>query len=235
LEKLLFAQCGPIRHTLVDAPTDEVRTVKVRRTTVALPPDVGPRPPIHVVWEALVQDESRIKAIVADLMSCVAVGRSPLVLADRKVYLDRLEQAFTARAAGVTCYRLDGQKGKKARREVLRQIGEHYDGGQPFVLFATASLIGEGFDLPRLDTLVLSMPLSWKGRLIQYAGRLHREHETKGDALIFDYLDENHAITNAMFRRRMAGYKELGYSIEMPQNATPTWFGDKPGETGNTE
>ena len=129
-------------------------------------------------------------------------------------------------------HRLDGQMGKKARSEVLRQIGEHYDAGKPFVLFATASLIGEGFDLPRLDTMVLSMPLSWKGRLIQYAGRLHRQHETKGDALIFDYLDDNHAITHAMFRRRLAGYKELGYAVEMPQTGTPIWFGDNPGRTG---
>jgi superfamily II DNA or RNA helicase len=80
---------------------------------------------------------------------------------------------------------------------------------------------GEGFDLPRLDTLVLSIPLSWKGRLVQYAGRLHRRHEAKGEALIFDYVDENHALTNAMFRRRHAGYRELNYSIEMPPGDVP--------------
>ncbi|MBW7893473.1 MAG: DEAD/DEAH box helicase family protein [Opitutaceae bacterium] len=221
LEKLLFAQCGPIRHTLVDRPTDEVRTVKVRRTTVALPPDAGSRPPIHILWEALVQDADRVGVVVADLLSCVTAGRCPLVLADRKVYLERLQQAFAARASGVTCHRLDGQMGKKARNQVLRQIGEHYQMGTPFVLFSTASLIGEGFDLPQLDTLVLSMPLSFKGRLVQYAGRLHRKHETKRDALILDYLDENHAITNAMFRRRLAGYRELGYIIEMPTDAIP--------------
>ena len=234
LEKLLFAQCGPIRHTLVDVQAGEVRTVKVRRTTVALPPDVGPRPPIHVVWEALVQDEGRIRVIVADLLSCVATGRSPLVLSDRKVYLDRLQQTFAAQAAGIACYRLDGQMGKKARGAVLRQIGEHYDDEKTFVLFATASLIGEGFDLPRLDTLVLSMPLSFKGRLIQYAGRLHRQHEAKGGAMIFDYVDGNHAITNAMFRRRLAGYRELGYSIEMPQGEAPAWFGNEK-HTGGVE
>ena len=235
LEKLLFAQCGPIRHTLVDAPTDEVRTVKVRRTTVVFPSDAGPRPPIHLVWEALVQDESRIKVIVADLLSCAASGRSPLVLADRKVYLERLQAAFTAEVTGVTCHRLDGQMGKKARNEVLRQIDEHYNERKPFVLFATASLIGEGFDLPRLDTLVLAMPLSFKGRLVQYAGRLHRRHEAKGAALIFDYLDDNHAITSAMFRRRLAGYNELGYRIELPQTGAPTWFGERPGEMVSTK
>lgn len=225
LEKLLFAQCGPIRHTMVDASPDEVRTVKVRRTTVELPPDAGLRPPIHIVWEALVQDESRIRVIVADLLSCAAAGRSPLVLADRKVYLDRLQEAFAIQAANVVCHRLDGQMGKRARTEVLREIDAHYTGGTQFVLFATASLIGEGFDLPRLDTLVLSMPLSWKGRLVQYAGRLHRIHDTKGAPIIYDYLDENHAITNAMFRRRLAGYRELNYVIEMPPGGAPAWFG----------
>ena len=90
----------------------------------------------------------------------------------RSVYLDRLQEAFSTKETNVICHRLDGQMGKKARHEVLRQIDAHYAGGTPFVLFATASLIGEGFDLPRLDTLVLSMPLSWKGRLVQYAVRI---------------------------------------------------------------
>ena len=229
LEKLLFAQCGPIRHTLVDELTDEARTVKVRRTTVSLPPETGPKPPIHVVWDALVRDEGRIRIIVADLLACAAAGRSPLVLTDRKVYLDRLQHACAAQAANVIGHRLDGQMGKKARSEVLRQIGEQYAQGLPFVLFATASLIGEGFDLPRLDTLVLTMPLSWKGRLVQYAGRLHRRHEAKGAALIYDYVDDNHAITNAMFRRRLAGYRELNFSAEMPpSNSTTLFGGDNP-------
>ena len=82
-----------------------------------------------------------------------------------------------------------------------------------------ASVLG-----PALDTLVLSMPLSWKGRLVQYAGRLHRRHQSKGAALIYDYVDENHAITNAMFRRRVAGYRELNYSIELPQEGSLAWF-----------
>lgn len=225
LEKLLFAQCGPIRHTLVDAPTAEVRTVKVHRTSVSLPADIGQRPPIHVIWEALVQDQGRVAVIVSDLLSCVATGRSPLVLADRKVYLDRLQQAISAQAPHVICHRLEAQLGKRARSEILGQIDAHYTAGTPFVLFATASLIGEGFDLPRLDTLVLAMPLSWKGRLVQYAGRLHRIHNAKGAPLIYDYLDENHAVTNAMFRRRLAGYRELNYTIEMAQGDAPAWFG----------
>ena len=139
----------------------------------------------------------------------------------RDSHLDRLQGTFATQAASVVCHRLDGQLGKRARSEVLRQIDAHYTAGTPFVLFATASLIGEGFDLPRLDTLVLAMPLSWKGRLVQYAGRLHRIHDAKGAPIIYDYVDENHALTNAMFRRRLAGYRELHYAIEMPPGDAP--------------
>ena len=139
------------------------------------------------------QDESRIKVIVADLLSCAASGLSPARAGGPQGLLG------TA-AVGVYCaghrrvvssdgmyIGLDGQMGKKARNEVLRQIGEHCNEEKSFVLFATASWIGEGFDPPRWDTLVLTMPLSFKGRLVQYAGRLHRRHEAKGAAMIFDY------------------------------------------------
>ena len=71
--------------------------------------------------------------------------------------------------------------------------------------------------------------------LVSIAGRLHRRHDTKGDAMIFDYLDENHAITNAMFRRRLAGYKELGYRIELPPDGVSTWFEAKANQAGGVE
>jgi len=224
LEKLMFAQCGPIRHTLNEEPATRARLVKVRATTIALPAGPGERSPLHELWDALVRDEGRLDVITTDLMSCVADGRSPLVLADRKNYLERLEQRFASRVPAVTRFRLDGLVGKKARKDVLQKIDSHYSESRPFVLFATASLIGEGFDLPQLDTLVLAMPLSFKGRLVQYAGRLHRSHEAKRDAVIFDYLDENNPITQAMFRRRLAGYGEMGYRIEMPGTVTPMGF-----------
>lgn len=82
------------------------------------------------------------------------------------------------------------------------------------MLLATASLIGEGYDLPRLDTLILAMPLSFKGRLVQYAGRLHRPHADKGEVRVYDYLDD-HPITLAMFRRRHSAYQQLGYRMEL--------------------
>jgi len=221
LETLLFAQCGPIRHTLDEEPAVAARHVKVRATTIALPDGSSERASLHELWDALVRDDGRIGVIAADLASCVTARRSALVLADRKAYLERLEQRFASMAPEVPLFCLDGLLGKKARKEVLRKINEHFSESRPFVLFATASLVGEGFDLPQLDTLVLAMPLSFKGRLVQYAGRLHRSHEAKRDVVIFDYLDENHAITQAMFRRRLAGYREMGYNVEMPGEETP--------------
>lgn len=218
LEKLLYLQCGPIRHTLASAGSDESnpRLVVVRRSSIAFPSGMSPQPAIHEVWDALVADEGRLQMIVADICACVEEGRAPLVLADRKSYLDRIEASLAAHpgAGTVGRYRLESGVGKKARANIRRQIDEHYEKNTPFVLLATASLIGEGFDLPQLDTLVLAMPLSFKGRLIQYAGRLHRDHQGKSSARIYDYLDENSPLTRAMFRRRSEGYRQMGYHID---------------------
>ena len=95
------------------------------------------------------------------------------------------------------------------------------EGGR-FVLLATASLIGEGYDIPRLDTLFLAMPLSFKGRLIQYAGRLHRSHAEKREIRVYDYLDEGNPLTVAMFRRRSGAYRQMGYRMVMDEDDAAT-------------
>lgn len=217
LEKLLHLQCGPIRHTLSSTTDGETsRVVIVRRSSIAFQPGMASQPAIHEVWDALVADEGRLRMILADICACTKEGRSPLVLADRKSYLDKIEAGLAAHpdASSVARYRLESGVGKKARADIRQRIDEHYKKTTPFVLLATASLIGEGFDLPQLDTLVLAMPLSFKGRFIQYAGRLHRDHEGKSSARIYDYLDENSPLARAMFRRRSAGYRQMGYQMD---------------------
>lgn len=155
--------------------------------------------------------------IVADICACAEEERAPLVLADRKSYLDKIEAALTAHpvAGSVARNRLESGVGKKARANIRQRIDEHYEKNIPFVLLTTASLIGEGFDLPQLDTLILAMPPCFKGRRIQYAGRLHRDHEGKSSARIYDCLDENSSLTRAIFRRRPMGYRQMGYQMDL--------------------
>ncbi len=214
LERLLHLQCGPIRHTLAAAPENAIpRTVVIRRSSFHLEASLGPTPPIHAMWQALVADTSRTEQIATDIQNCVTEGHSPLVLSDRKAHLDQLAAAFAHLQGGngAKIFHLSSSDGIKRRREIRAEIEVCGTAQRPYVLFATASLIGEGFDLPQLDTLFLAMPLSFKGRLVQYAGRLHREHATKQEIRIYDYLDDNHPITLAMFRRRAVAYRQLGY------------------------
>jgi superfamily II DNA or RNA helicase len=221
LEKLLHLQCGPIRHTI--RPTREsaaTRTVFVRRSSFTIPGGLGEQPPIHAVWEALVGDAGRTKQIALDVLAAVDEGRCPLVLSDRKVHLDRLEAELKASSIPALVFRLESGMGKKQRQAVKEEIERQFDAGGKVVLLATAALIGEGYDLPRLDTLFLTMPLSFKGRLIQYAGRLHREHEDKREVRVYDYVDQGNPLTHAMFRRRSAAYRQMGYRIVSEEDSS---------------
>lgn len=218
LEKLSFMQCGPVRHTMPPEIAGTPRTVFIRDTAIRLPPGVG-NPAIYELWDALVADTRRRDLISNDILAVLAQGRSPLILADRNAYLDALESPLGELSPTTPRFRLAGATGKKARAALLAEIEKHHTTGTPFALFATASLVGEGFDLPRLDTLFFAMPLSFKNRLVQYAGRIHRVHEDKREVRVYDYLDANHAITRSMFRKRIGGYRQMGYTIRLDGGA----------------
>ncbi|MGH7995467.1 MAG: TOTE conflict system archaeo-eukaryotic primase domain-containing protein [Opitutaceae bacterium] len=224
LEKLLHLQCGPIRHAIHVSPDDTApRIAYVRRSSFHVPDILGPHPPIHLVWEALVADTGRTRQIVADIRASLDEGRCPLVLSDRRAHLDKLEAELAAQngSPDTAVYRLESGIGKKQREAIRTEIDRRFETGEKFVLLATASLIGEGYDLPRLDTLFLAMPLSFKGRLVQYAGRLHRPHAEKREVRVYDYLDEGNPLTIAMFRRRSSAYRQMGYSVILDKEAAP--------------
>ena len=103
--------------------------------------------------------------------------------------------------------------GRKTEREKLQQI-RNAPTTQPLTIVSTGSFIGEGFDEPRLDTLFLAMPISWKGRLHQYAGRLHRLYEGKTEVRIYDYVDVHVSVLERMYRKRLTGYAGIGYTVE---------------------
>src|SRR5208337_690213 len=109
--------------------------------------------------------------------------------------------------------------GKRQRNRMMEEIMAMRERGEFPFLLSTGSLIGEGFDLPELCTLVLAMPLSFKGRLVQYAGRLHRESEGKQDVRIYDYVDANLGLCITMFRKRMTTYRKMGYAVEIPPDS----------------
>jgi hypothetical protein len=153
-------------------------------------------------------------------LNAVREGRSPLVLTERTGHLQRLAQRLLSWIPNLITLR-----GGMSRKELqgaldrLAQLPETADR----VILATGGYIGEGFDNPRLDTLFLTMPVSWRGTIAQYVGRLHRLHEGKREARVYDYADLNVPMLARMFDRRCRGYEALGYSILLPASAVPGW------------
>jgi superfamily II DNA or RNA helicase len=101
----------------------------------------------------------------------------------------------------------------KKQRSILVEDLNALPSDSPRILLASGKLVGEGFDHPPLDTLVLAMPVSWKGTLQQYAGRLHREHANKTNVRIIDFVDTGHPTLLRMWKKRQRGYKAMGYRI----------------------
>jgi superfamily II DNA or RNA helicase len=215
LQKILFLQCGPIRHRIdLDHSEEQSRTVFVREFSLRLPAGKD-RLPIHQIWEHLIQSGERNRAIASDVSSALEEQRFCALLSDRKEHLNALESLLREKLPEERIYRIDGSTNQKLRTTILGNLRSKASEGQPFVLLATASLLGEGFDMPELDTLFLAMPISFKGRLIQYAGRLHRFSEKKKSVRIYDYVEPDHPLTAQMYRKRTIAYREMGYSIQI--------------------
>ena len=215
LQKILFLQCGPIRHRIdLDHSEEQSRTVVVREFSLRLPAEKD-RLPIHQIWEHLIQSGERNRAIASDVASVLEEHRFCALLSDRKEHLNTLEFLLREKWPEESIYRIDGSTNQKLRTATLANLRSKAVEGRPFALLATASLLGEGFDMPELDTLFLAMPISFKGRLIQYAGRLHRFSEKKKSVRIYDYVEPDHPLTAQMYRKRTAAYREMGYSIRI--------------------
>src|SRR5260370_23069307 len=148
--------------------------------------------------------------ILADLLSAVGDRRSPLLLTGRTNHLKYFETALSGKVSNV--FVLKGGMGKKQRRTIAEAIAAVPE-SESRVILATGSYIGEGFDDARLDTLFLAMPISWKGTLQQYVGRLHRLHEAKHVVRVYDYVDSQVLMLARMYARRLRGYGAIGYRI----------------------
>lgn len=210
-QPIIFMQCGPIRYTAARpdcAPSDLAVVPRFRESRIDLPPTSG----IQEVFRHLVHDSDRTQAIADEVAAAYALGRKVLVLTERTEHLDAILAALAGQA--MAPFVLHGRMSSKQRSSLVAQL-DALPPDAPRILLATGKLVGEGFDHPALDTLVLAMPVSWKGTLQQYAGRLHREHASKSDVRIIDFVDTGHPALSRMWQKRQSGYRVMGYRMEM--------------------
>ena len=142
-------------------------------------------------------------------MASLKEGRSPIILTERKDHVDLFAERLDGTVRHLVV--LKGGLTPKSRRAVMEKLFAIPQGEERLII-ATGRYIGEGFDDARLDTLFLAMPFSWKGTLVQYAGRLHRTHPGKHEVRIYDYVDSNVRMLAKMFEKRLRGFRAIGYA-----------------------
>lgn len=218
-QPIIFMQCGPIRYS-ADAMSQIVkqtfdRYLIPRFTTYRSVTD--DKQSIASIYQSLLEDEARNNLIVDDVCGAVTVGRTPIVLTNRTSHVSILAEKLSIRVKNVIT--LTGMGTAKEKREIMQQL-HAIPSDEPLAIVATGKYVGEGFDYPRLDTLFLGLPISWKGLVTQYAGRLHRENEGKKDVRIYDYIDIHEPVCDSMYRKRLKGYASIGYKTLMKEEPT---------------
>ncbi len=225
---IVLMQCGPVRfRTSAKAQARQrpfAHRAVLRPTDFTMPAGTdAERPPIQQVYAALAADEDRNDMIFDDVLQALEAGRSPILLTQRKDHAHRLAERLGRFARNVLVLR--GGMGTRQRREVMQRL-EDIPEADERVLIATGSYVGEGFDDARLDTLFLTMPISWKGTLAQYVGRLHRLYAAKREVLVHDYVDGAVPALMRMSEKRVRGYESLGYTVERPGTVSLGTAGD---------
>ncbi|MEE4274156.1 MAG: DEAD/DEAH box helicase family protein [Thermoanaerobaculales bacterium] len=213
---IVLMQCGPVRHRVAAKKQADERPfrhrVEPRYTDFAMKPngDGSQRVPIHQIYRAIAEDEGRNNMIFDDVIASLEAKRSPLVLTERRDHLEHLAERFARFAKNVVV--LKGGMGKRQLKAALDHLASIPE-DEERLLVATGRYLGEGFDDHRLDTLFLTMPISWKGTLAQYVGRLHRLHHGKAEVIVYDYVDRYVPTLTRMAERRFRGYRALGYEF----------------------
>lgn len=205
-------QLGPVRFTIDARNLATQRAFNhnliIRETEIKIDDN---KLSIQEIYRHLATDEQRNLLIFNDVLQALEEGRSPIVLTERKDHLEYFASQFRNFTPNLIV--LQGGKTAKKRREELNRLAAIPDDKERLII-ATGRYIGEGFDDARLDTLFLALPVSWKGTLTQYAGRLHRLHPGKTEVRIYDYVDRDVPMLARMFERRLRGYRAIGYRPE---------------------
>lgn len=209
---IIFMNLGKIRYT-VSAKSQALKRafehkVLVQKTNFNLPGNNDLS--IQEVFKIVMKDEERNKQIVSDVTQMVSLQKQILILSER---IDHLDILYTLlEPMNYSLFVLKGGLGKKQIKSILTEINS-IEKGDSRIILATGRYLGEGIDLPFLDTLFLTFPISWRGTLSQYAGRLHRDYHGKEEVLILDYADLHVPVLSRMHNKRLKGYKSLGYTI----------------------
>jgi len=224
---IIQMQLGPVRF-VVDSRSQAIgrsfeHRLIVRETgfdSAALRDDAGvlrSDAGIQEIYAALAADQRRNDMILDDVIGALEEKRSPILLTERRDHLEHLAERLRKCTRNLVV--LHGRMKPKERREVMARLASIPD-GEERLLLATGRYIGEGFDDARLDTLFLVLPVSWKGTLVQYSGRLHRLHPGKTEVRIYDYVDRDVPMLHKMFERRLRGYQAIGYTREKANQET---------------
>jgi len=225
LEGLITMYCGPFRHRMGERQTEDsdfVRALIVHRTDHMAAPaeadDVGgpTQASIQSVFRGLVEDEDRTRLICADVAEAARSGRNCLVLSQWTEHIARLRTMLEE--LGLSVDVLQGGVGKKARREITDRLAAARS-GDGVVLLATGSFLGEGFDCPPLDTLFLAFPIAFRGRLVQYVGRVLRPIDGKARVEVHDYVDARVPVLARMHSKRLTAYASLGFEVGKRRSA----------------
>lgn len=220
-QPIIFMQCGPIRFS-ADAKSQITKQsfdrYLIPRFT-SYRPITEDRQTITAMYQSLSEDTVRNDLIVKDICKVVDSGRTPIILTNRTSHVTLLAEKLKTTIPNVIT--LTGSNTTKDKREALQRL-QAISPSEPLVIVATGKYVGEGFDYPRLDTLFLALPISWKGLVAQYAGRLHRENEGKKDVRIYDYIDIHEPVCDSMYRKRLKGYASIGYKTII--KGQPTLF-----------
>ena len=213
--KIIYMQCGDIRARVTNRELKQNKEMEhiviVKNTGYKyITSEEKENIQISEILNDMCHNIFRNNMIIQDIKRCVSEGRIPIVLTERVEHLKILEKDLEGINVPMVIYK--GAMGKKKAKEIKEILNEADKNSKPRIILATSSSIGEGFDDSRLDTLFLTMPVSWKGRILQYVGRLHREHKDKSKVIVYDYLD-NMKILEKMYSKRVKGYKIAGYEI----------------------
>ena len=213
-QPIIFMQCGPIRYS-ADAKAQmasHYRELTDEKSTYAR------------MVQKMADDENRNGLIIEDVCVALKEGRSPIVLTNLTAHVETLASALIPHCKHVIT--LVGSESAKEKRQKMEYL-QNIPSSEPLVIVATGKYVGEGFDYPRLDTLFLALPVSWKGIIAQYAGRLHREYPGKKEVRIYDYIDIRVPMCDVMYKRRLRGYASVGYQIK--SNAPIDLFNESQG------